>query len=168
MSQPSAVQSRTPQHFLRDSKISAPQADLLHGAHARHVAELASSPAGWHGSDDIETLVGLAGDFLWSENPFALARISFVFDAGHLGSQGSYQIINGLLTVEKGAFYSVPNNPAIGWAAISLAPTGASELRSFGVAGMFTDANWTIETLMLQKLGPSGPLLPPFSAVRLA
>ena len=38
-------------------------------------------------------------------------------------------------------------------------------MRSFVVAGMFTEADWTIET---QKLGASGPLLPPFSAVRLA
>jgi hypothetical protein len=70
-----------------------------------------------------------------------------------------------MLSSEEGIFYSVPNNPAIGWASISLLKDGADP-RHFIVAGMMTDANWKIGTIMLNKLGPDGPVNPPFPALR--
>lgn len=156
------------EQFLRASKLAPALADGLHGAHARAVAKLAASPAGWHSPSDIKTLDGLGGSYLWLENPLLPARISFRFDPGHVGSDGTYEIINGLSTLKHGPFHSVPNNPAIGWAGITLVPVNdPSRLRSFIVAGMLTDAEWKIEMLLLNKLDAKGPVQPPFCATRI-
>lgn len=124
--------------------------------------------AGWHGADDIQTLVGLEGTFLWTENIFAPSQIQFTFDAGHVGETGTYKITSlQSLPIEHGTFFSVPNNPAIGWAFINLIPQAGSP-RPFIVSGMFTDQAWKISILLLNKIGATGPVQPPFSAVRIS
>lgn len=122
--------------------------------------------AGWHGPTDIQTLVGLEGQFLWAEEWFNIRMISFVFDSDKVGYQGTYKLISGVFTVEEGIFYCVPNNPAIGWAFVSLMPQGGAA-RWFIVAGMFTDNQWKIINLLLNKVRAKGPIQPPFSAVRI-
>ena len=125
-------------------------------------------PAGWHGPLDIETLVGLEGQFLWPEEPFNFRTITFTFDPAAVGFQGEYKIVSGVFTVEEGDFFCAPNNPAIGFAIISLVPQGGTSSRAFTFAGMFTDNNWEIIIALLNKLGPTGPIQPPFSAVRIS
>ncbi len=145
---------------LRPATIDSLKSDYEVTAHA--------GAAGWHGPLDIETLAGLEGQFLWSENPFNVRTISFTFDSDKVGFQGTYKLGSGVFTLEKGVFYSIPNNPAIGYAFITLDPEGAPEPRPFTVAGMFTDDDWKIIILLLNKVGPSGPIQPPFSAVRIS
>lgn len=155
--------------FLRGSRLTTAHTEPLLKHHNQAIAELAAtSPAGWHGMDDIQTLKGLAGHYLWTENLLQPARMHWHFDSTHVGSQGSYDISTGLAVLEQGIFYCVPNNPAIGWAAISLMPTtsGATP-RSFIVSGMLTDSHWKVMSLLLNKLGDHGPLQPGFSAVRM-
>jgi len=170
MTQASTDRARSAGHFLRDSRISAPMAGVLQGAHAELAAlERAAGAAGWHGVADIQTLQGLAGNYLWPENTFQLARIGFRFDSDGVGSKGTYEIISWFGTFEQGVFHCVPNNPAIGWAAIALVPDNhQSSPRSFVVAGMFTDSHWKIEILLLNKLNDQGLVQPPFSAVRIS
>lgn len=168
MSQSSTAQASNVGHFLRDSQIPSPLANVLQEAHTEVAAgERVASAAGWHGVTDIQTLEGLGGNYLWPENLFQIARIGFRFDPDRVGSQGTYEIISWFGTFEQGIFYCVPNNPAIGWAAITLVPNNQSNPRSFVVAGMFTDSNWKIEILLLNKLNDQGLVQPPFSAVRL-
>lgn len=156
------------EEFLSKSQLTPSRANSLQKLHAEIITAQASSPAGWHGSDDIETLVGLAGQYLWAEDPFRVAHINFEFDHGHIGSQGSYVINSGINSLEEGSFYSVPNNPAIGWASITLIPENLPTApRSFIVAGMETDSKWKIIVLLLNKLGEKGPIQPPFSAIRI-
>jgi hypothetical protein len=167
MSASSASPSIDVNEFSRCSQLAAPLAKALQSAHAATLAELASGASGWHGPDDIRTLEGLGGSYLWSEDLLRLARISFRFDPGRVGSQGTYEIISGLSSVDTGPFYCVPNNPAIGWAGITLAPGLPPRPRTFIVAGMVTDRDWTIQILLLNKLDAQGLVQPPFSAVRM-
>ena len=124
---------------------------------------------GWHGPTNIQTLVGLEGTFLWTEKPFMIENITFDFDTDKVGFQGQYKIRSGWgLLSEEGTFHCVPNNPAIGWAFISLVPTTPNQTtRGFIISGMVTDAAWKIYVLSLNNVGESGPTLPLFSAVRL-
>lgn len=155
--------------FLSKSHLPAARADALKKLHAEAVAARKSSPAGWHGADDIKTLIGLGGQFLWAEDPLHVAQIEFTFDPAHVGSQGTYLLKSGATTKEAGIFHSMPNNPAIGWASLTLIPGSApAALRSFVVAGMETDSHWKIIILLLNKLGDHGPIQPPFSAIRMA
>lgn len=126
---------------------------------------LGAQSAGWHGPDDITTLEGLGGEYLWGENPLQPARISFTFDAGHVGSQGRYKLIR-MIGFEEGTFHCVPNNPAIGWAFISLDPSNGPP-RPFIVNGMFTDSAGRIVILLLNKTDAQGPVYPPFAAQRI-
>ncbi len=156
----------TAEHILRESRVGADVIKHSHEAYKRHVETKGAPSAGWHGASDIVTLKGLGGDFLWAENPLQPSRIRFTFDPAHVGSQGTYKIEALPWQVEEGTFFSVPNNPAIGWAAVCLMPkTGPT--RVFTVYGMFTDAAWTISILMLNKLDAQGPVQPPFSVLRM-
>lgn len=123
--------------------------------------------AGWHGPLDIETLEGLEGQFLWAEDPFIFRTITFTFDADKVGFQGRYKLVTGVFAVEEGVFHSVPNNPAIGFAFLTLVPQGGPAARTFLVAGIFTGDDGRIITGLFNKLGPNGPIQPPFSAVRI-
>jgi len=166
MSHPSAHKSGNPEEFLKLSQIAPQLNKALLQSHASS-SKAKSEVAGWHGLDDIETLKGLGGSYLWSENPVNVTRINFRFDPQHIGYDGNYEIISGLSTLEQGSFHSIPNNPAIGWAGITLSPGNGSTPRTFIVMGMVTDSDWKIEILMLEKLGTNGPMLPLLSAVRL-
>jgi hypothetical protein len=141
---------------------------VLESLKAQHerAAEVAGA-AGWHGVDDIESLAGLEGQFLWSEDPFNFRVMTFTFDTDKVGSQGKYKLTTGVFTIEEGVFLSIPNNPAIGFAVIVLSPQGGAPQRVFMVAGMFTDDNLKIILLLLNTLGAAGPNQPPFSAVRM-
>jgi len=122
--------------------------------------------AGWHNFDDIETLTGLAGTFTWPESPLMFAQITFMFNPGTEGFQGVYQIRVGAQVLEQGDLFTVPNNPAIGFAAITLQPTGAPMSRTFIVQGMFTDASARIFILLLNAVSSSTQ--PVFVSFRIA
>ncbi|UXH79193.1 hypothetical protein [Roseateles amylovorans] len=139
----------------------------LQAARTQFAQSTALSGAGWHGPHDIQTLIGLQGQFLWSEDVFQVRTILFDFDPGHIGSEGRYQLVGGWTSTEQGRFQCVPNNPAIGYAFIALLPDGG-EPRTVIVSGMMTGNDWKIYTAVLNKVGPNGPQLPPFSAVRLS
>ena len=148
------LESSTLSHLHKDYKKKA------------EIAPLAN--AGWHGFDDIQTLVGLEGNFLWTEDLLRPSQINFKFDPGHVGEQGTYKITSlASALIEQGKFFSVPNNPAIGWAFINLVPQLNPVSRPFIVQGMLTDAAWKISLILLSKVGATGPILPPFSAVRI-
>ncbi len=148
---------------LETSGLRAEHASLLHREFSHHVEKYAEGPAGWHGADDIETLVGLEGSFQWFEGGLPQV-MTFTFDAGAQGSQGTY-VLSGEDRLETGAFSCVPNNPAIGWAFIVLDPQGGSP-RPLIVSGMMTDAEWDILIALLNEVGPGGPVQPAFSAIR--
>ncbi|HEX6707096.1 MAG TPA: hypothetical protein VF169_20225 [Albitalea sp.] len=150
---------------LRASRLDPATITQSQLAYQKYAALQAGQPAGWHGPSDIVTLIGLGGEFFWSEDWIRPARMQFTFDAGHEGSQGTYRL-SSLAGIEEGQFFSVPNNPAIGWAFIGLLPDSGTS-RGFTVAGMMTDSAWKISILMLNKMGPSGPINPPFSALRM-
>jgi len=146
--------AQLPPQALEDLKAQFSQSALLLGA-------------GWHGPTDIKTLIGLEGQFLWPEDIFNVGTIRFTFDPDKIGSDGRYQLTRGWSVAEEGQFHCVPNNPAIGFAAIGLMPD-VGEPRVFVVNGMTTDNEWKIYVALLNKLGPNGPTLPPFSAVRIS
>jgi hypothetical protein len=157
--------SKAADNLLRAAQVPAPMFDSLK-AHFDQSAQVMG--AGWHGPTDIQTLSGLEGQFLWAEDFFSVRTIGFTFDLDKIGFQGTYKLTNGLAIVEQGVFHSVPNNPAIGFAAVTLVPDSGQAPRSFVVSGMFTDNEWKIYVALLNKLGPSGPVQPPFSAVRIS
>lgn len=138
----------------------------LRGVMEQHRDKVTASGAGWHGPDDIQTLEGLAGSYMWFDNPLVPAVINFTFDAGSVGSAGSYTLTRYGMLVESGTFACVPNNPAIGWAFVLLEPSvGAA--RSYNFNGMFTYPGWTIQIALMASVGPKGPVLPGFSMLRL-
>jgi hypothetical protein len=155
------------ERILKECRVGTETIRQLHGAYRRPVERIATQSAGWHGPDEIVTLEGLGGEFLWAENPLQPARITFVFDPGHVGSQGHYKLSRLAGMPEEGVFYCVPNNPAIGWAFIALLPKTGSA-RPFIVGGMFTDAASKISILLLNKTDAQGPVDPPFAAQRIA
>jgi hypothetical protein len=128
--------------------------------------ELLAGP-GFHGFDDIDTLVGLPGTYIWPEIPGAIRQITFVFDSDKVGFQGHYTIGNGLFPVEQGTFFSLPNNPAIGFAVLTLVPQlGAARTRV--ISGLVDDLLGRIVVLMLGDFPEGGnPPLTRFSATRL-
>jgi hypothetical protein len=158
------TESKALDELLRAAKIVAKAQDELK---SQFSGSALLSSAGWHGPTDIKTLVGLEGQFLWPEDIFNVGTIRFTFDLDKIGFEGSYQLVRGWSVAEQGRFHSVPNNPAIGFAAISLVPQFGAP-RTFVVSGMTTDNEWKIYVAVLNKLGDSGPTLPPFSAVRIA
>ena len=150
--------------LIHERQLTKEQANELQQAHLRTIKEYAVAPAGWHGSDDIETLIGLEGSFLWTEDPFSPANIRFKFDTGHVGSQGTYAISKGESTIEQGTFHCAPNNPAIGWAYISLIPQNSATPRAFVVTGMMTNNEWSIIVMLLNKADQLGQM--PFPVIR--
>ena len=159
-----SLESKALDDLLRAAKLPAPAQGLLKDQFSQSALLRA---AGWHGPTDIKTLVGLEGQFLWPEDVFNVGTIRFTFDLDKIGFDGSYQLTRGWSVAEQGRFHSVPNNPAIGFAAITLLPD-TGEPRSFVVNGMATDNEWKIYVALLNKLADSGPVQPPFSAVRIS
>jgi hypothetical protein len=153
---------------IMDSAIHAcgldVKAGMLKDLHDKEVENKRVVEAfGWHNFDDIETLVGLEGNYLWAENPFSPGIIQFQFNPGQVCFQGNYTIFG----KEEGVFYCAPNNPAIGYAFISLDPQGSEVIRTVIISGMMTDAEWKINIMLLNKIGNQGPIQPPFSAIRM-
>ena len=157
-------ESKAVETLLRNAQLPA---EIQEGLKAQFSQSTLLLGAGWHGPSDIKTLVGLEGQFLWPEDVFNVGTIRFTFDAGKIGYDGRYELTRGWSVAEQGQFHSVPNNPAIGFAAIALMPDGG-EPRSFVVNGMMTDNEWKIYVAVLNKLGPTGPLQPPLSIVRIS
>lgn len=128
---------------------------------------LAPAAAGWHDGRSIQTMTGLAGSFQWYENPLQYARLGFSFYPGQEGSNGAY-VIRGLFsTIEQGMFACTTQHPLIGLAAIGLYPNGRPG-RVFLISGLYSDAAWKIQMMLLNRLGNEGPLPPSFSAFRTA
>jgi len=159
-----SLESKAIDKLLSATQLPAPALDGLKTQFSQSALLLG---AGWHGPTDIKTLVGLQGQFLWPEDMFNVGTIRFTFDPDKIGYEGRYQLTRGWSVAEEGQFHCVPNNPAIGFAAIGLMPDGGTT-RVFVVSGMMTDAEWKIYVGLMNKLGPSGPVQPPFSAVRLS
>ena len=150
--------------FIRASKLETKQVEQVLDTYEKAVKTQCT--AGWHNFNDIQAMTGLEGQFLWTENPLAPAIISFKFDPNGVGSFGTYTLARAGITAEQGDFRSVPNNPLIGFAAITLMPQGGSDLRAYVVEGMITDDKCRISIMSLEKMGPQGPLPSPFWVVR--
>lgn len=120
----------------------------------------------WHGQNDIQTLKGLPGTYMWTENLPLMQQITFQFVPAASVSEGSYTLMQGATMVEQGQFHCSPNNPAIGWASILLEPTQGT-MRICFILGMLTDANWKIMNMTLLHSNDSGPAYPLFSAMRI-
>lgn len=163
MASAASLETKALDDLLRTAKLPAPAQGLLKDQFSQSALLLG---AGWHGPTDIKTLVGLEGQFLWPEDIFNVGTIRFTFDLDKIGYEGRYQLTRGWSVAEEGQFHCVPNNPAIGFAAIGLLPDGGQP-RAFVVSGMATDNEWKIYVALLNKLGDNGPVQPPFSAVRI-
>jgi hypothetical protein len=161
---PTDITTQHTERFVQtaDLRPEAVEALLDHFEQATERAK-----TGFHGPNDIETLVGLEGTFLWGEDPFTFRSITFAFDADAVGFQGRYKIASGLFPIEEGVFHCVPNNAAIGFAALLLVPQGTAPSRPFFFAGVFIDTNARITVALLNRVGDDGPVNPPFSAVRM-
>ena len=121
---------------------------------------------GFHTATQIDSLVGLAGGYLWSENLLAVRTITFAFDPGTVGSAGTYSIKAGPLAVEEGSFRCFPAGAGTSVALLFLRPTGGPE-RIFIIAGAFIEADATVTIMRLADFNVAGQIIPRFSAVRL-
>lgn len=148
---------------LEAAGLHAERGELLKREYERQGATYKDSPAGWHGLNDIETLIGLGGTYQWYEDG-VLRQMTLTFDPGKEGVQGTYALVSSD-SKESGTFNSTPNNPAIGWAYILLEPTGRAT-RPLTFSGMLTDADWKVLVALLNEVGQSGPIEPPFPIVR--
>lgn len=162
---PIAADTESLTRFLARSQIHGARQNIL-----RESLNPAAPAPVWHGPNDIATLSGLDGIYLWCEVLPQMRHILFAFAPEQTGSEGHYRITEGTQIVESGSFCCVPNNPATGWAAITLHPARpvAEDPRSFVIEGMLTSAHATAETdvLVLARIGISGPVLPLFNATR--
>jgi hypothetical protein len=118
------------ENMLRASQLQPPTIDSLKTQYEK--ATQALGAADFHNFDDIETLVGLEGQFLWSEDPFNFRTITFTFDTDKIGFQGKYKLASGIFAVEEGVFFSLPNNPAIGFAVLTLTPRDLTKVLGSG------------------------------------
>ena len=121
---------------------------------------------GFHTATQIDSLAGLAGDYLWSESPLAVRTITFTFDTGAVGTAGTYSIRSGLLAVEEGSFQSFPSGSGTSVALLFLQPSGGPQ-RIIIIAGAFIEAGGTITIMVLADFNVAGQIIPRFSAVRL-
>jgi hypothetical protein len=121
---------------------------------------------GFHTATQIDSLVGLAGDYLWSEDRFAVRTIAFAFGPGTVGSAGTYSIKAGPLAVEEGTFQCFPAGSGTNVALLFLQPTGGSQ-RILIIAGAFIEADATVTIMLLADFNVAGLIIPRFSAVRL-
>jgi len=141
--------------LIRASKLDTKQVKRLRDAHEKAVQAPSAGGFTWHGANDIQTMIGLGGQFLWPENPQAPATISFtIVNSGPQGTaDGTYTSATlAGVTVEQGSFHAIPNNPLIGYALIQLTPQGADG-RGYLVEGMLTDDNSTIFNMELENVG---------------
>jgi hypothetical protein len=156
--------ARATDNALRAAQLPAATIDGLRAA--------ANSPhllpdAGFHSATDIESLDGLAGSYLWSEEPLAVRVITFTFAPGQVGSAGDYRIKSGPVVVEEGSFQCVPSGPTSTVALLFLQPVGGPQ-RIFIIAGAFVDGTGQIVIMILADFNIAGLIVPRFSAVRLS
>jgi hypothetical protein len=125
--------------------------------------------AGWHAEDDIQNLEGITGTYTWFDETMVPASIQFTERQIHGAVDGTYRIFQACwefswdqgwhqeeCEIETGSFHSVGNNPAIGWAFISLYPDDEDkDYQHFIVKGMLTDdSTGNVVQLHLQKVLP--------------
>jgi hypothetical protein len=137
--------------FIRAYKLETKQVEQVLDTYKKAVKAIC--PGAWHDFNDIRSMTGLEGRFLWTEDPLAPAVISFKFDPNGDYSFGTYTLARAGVTVEKGNFYSVPNNPLIGYAVIGLTPQGGSA-RVYVVEGMRTDDDIISTSFVLRSWAP--------------
>jgi hypothetical protein len=131
------------------------QADFLRERFHR-ASELSFLSSGWHGSHAIQTLEGLEGRFFWPDMS-ELGYIEFKFEPDKVGFVGNYKLFElDMVTIkEHETFNSTPNNPAVGFAFITLIPN-LGDRRTTVVEGMFTMPGWIIQTMVLAPLTEQG------------
>ena len=154
----------THEDLIRASKLETKQVEQVCDTYEKAVKTPSADVTSWHSVNDIQTMTGLEGQFLWTEDPLAPAIISFKFAPNSVDS-GTYTLAKAGITVEQGRFYSVPYYP-LGIASIAFQPQGSDDARNYYIQGMTTDTNWFIYNMLLQKVGPEGPVPPEFWAVR--
>lgn len=142
-----------PEDLIRASKLDKTQIERLRSTYEK--AAQAPSAAGLipHGPNDIPSMGGLGGQFLWPENPLAPATVSFTIvttDPQGVadGTYTSAPLVGG--TVERGNFHAVPTNPLIGFPFIELMPQGAIA-RFYTVQFAVTDVNGKILNMQLKN-----------------
>lgn len=112
--------------------------------------------AGWHGRDDIQTLVGLEGQFMWIEqNNMLPAVVNFTFAPDQIGRFGNYTLTRPDSNVERGVFDSLENNDWTRYAFIQM--RGESNSRTCKIEGMMTDDKWKINMIVFKKMGDQEP-----------
>ena len=160
---PSDLVTQTTQHILDLAPLStAAVEDLRHAATAAPLLP----GGGFHDATDIDSLDGLPGDYLWSEDHLAIRTITFAFDPTTVGRAGSYTIKTGTLVFEQGSFQCFPSGAGTNVALLFLQPTGGPQ-RIFVIAGAFIDPANTITIMLLVDFNIAGQIIPRFSAVRL-
>ena len=159
---PTDILARATDNALRAAQLSAETIERLRTA--ANSPHLLATP-GYHPADDIDSLDGLAGSYLWSEDRLSVRTITFTFDPGQVGSAGTYAIKSGTAVFEEGAFQCVPSGPST-VALLFLQPVAGPQ-RIFIIAGAFIDASGKIVILILADFNIVGQIIPRFSAVRL-
>ncbi|MGH3671409.1 MAG: hypothetical protein ACRDSH_12355 [Pseudonocardiaceae bacterium] len=127
--------TRATENVMQAAHLSPEAADELRAA--------ANSPTllpagGYHSSAEIDSLTGLPGSYLWSEDLLNVRVITFAFSPGKVGSEGVYTIKSGTVLFEEGIFQSVPSGQSSPVALLFLQPSGGPQ-RIFIIAGAFID-----------------------------
>jgi hypothetical protein len=143
--------------------FQVPQAGVAPERAVESQTPIVLGPAGWHGMDDIQTVIGLPGTYRWSEPGYLGSRITFRFDPAGQGVWGTYTLRRGFTPPEEGAFVSAPVT-WVGAGYIQLYPM-SGPVRFFVISRMLTDSHWRIYALVLSPV-ENGELQPPFMAVR--
>jgi hypothetical protein len=161
---PTDILARATDDVVRAAQLSAETVDQLRAAAAS--PELLPS-GGYHPADDIDSLDGLAGSYLWSEDRLNVRVATFTFASGQVGALGTYTIKSGTAVVEEGDFQCVPSGPSSPVALLFLQPTAGAQ-RIFIIAGAFLDGTGKIIIMILADFNIAGQIIPRFSAVRLS
>lgn len=156
--------ARATDNALRAARLPAETIEGLRAA--ANSPHLLPAP-GFHSATDVDSLDGLAGSYLWSEEPLAVRVITFTFTPGQVGSAGEYRIRSGPAVVEEGSFQCVPSGPSSTVALLFLQPVAGPQ-RILIIAGAFVDATGKIVIMILADFTVAGLIIPRFSAVRLS
>ena len=94
------VSTQSIENAVQASQLPSEVVESLRSRFERDAGQLTT--AGFHGPNDIATLVGLEGVFLWPEDPFTFRSITLTFDTDKVGFEGKYKIVSGILPIEEG------------------------------------------------------------------
>jgi hypothetical protein len=155
--------ARATDNALRAAQLPA---ETIEGLRAAANSPHLLPDAGFHSATDIDSLDGLVGSYLWSEESLAVRVITFTFAPGQIGSAGDYQIKSGPAVFEEGSFQCVPSGPTSTVALLFLQPVAGPQ-RIFIIAGAFVDGTGEIVIMILADFNIAGLIVPRFSAVRL-